>query len=56
MAREKASANELSGKLHTTEKDLNFKIKVSRAVGTSQGLKSSLDIPKIARMGEQKRG
>ena len=29
LAREKASANELSAKLHTTEKDLNFKIKVA---------------------------
>ena len=28
MAREKASANELSAKLYTTEKDLGFKIKV----------------------------
>ena len=28
LAREKASANELTGRLHTTEKDLNFKIKV----------------------------
>ena len=28
MAREKASANELSAKLYTTEKDLSFKIKV----------------------------
>ena len=28
LAREKASANELSAKLYTTEKDLSFKIKV----------------------------
>jgi len=43
LAREKASANELSAKLHTTEKDLNFKIKVLEEQLEQERRRTTLD-------------
>jgi len=43
LAREKASANELSGKLHTTEKDLNFKIKMLEEQLEQERRRTTLD-------------